>query len=157
MDRKRDKKNNYKSKFANSKRGDEIKRSITGFLVTCESSKEKRCVREIFNVLNDFVDKVYPDLELQTLLAPTVAKVQSIDDDLDAELNQIQKSKRIWYTFDMQSPGVIFIKLLDQMREHIDVAKIMEAILTHIHTTGEILTKFACRMLPIISLQKANL
>jgi hypothetical protein len=131
MDRKRDKKNNYKAKFANSKRGEEIKRSITGFLVTCESSKEKRCVREVFNVLNDFVEKVYPDLDLQTLLAPTkdVIEKPEAKDDLDAELNQIQKSKRIWYTFDMQSPGVIFIKLVDQMREHIDVTKLMQAIL----------------------------
>lgn len=156
MDRKRDKKNNYKAKFASSKRGVEIKRSITGFLVTCESSKEKRCVREVFNMLNDFVEKVYPDLDLQTLLAPTkdvIEKPESkVVDDLDAELNQIQKSKRIWYTFDMQSPGVIFIKLVDQMREHIDVTKLMQAILTHIHTTGEVLTKFACRMLPIITL-----
>lgn len=70
MDRKRDKKSNYKAKFANSKRNEEIKRGLTGFLITCESSKEKRCVREVFNVLNDFVDKVYPDLDLQQLLAP---------------------------------------------------------------------------------------
>lgn len=78
MDRKRDKKCNYKAKFANSKRNEEIKRGITGFLITCEASKEKRCVREVFNVLNDFVEKVYPTLDLQSLLAPeNVAQEES--------------------------------------------------------------------------------
>ena len=67
-DRKRDKKQNYKVKFANSKRNEEVKRGITGFLITCEASKEKRCVREVFNMLNDFVDKVYPNLDVQSLL-----------------------------------------------------------------------------------------
>ena len=56
MDRKRDKKKDYKSKFANSKRNEEVKKGITGFLITCEASKEKRCINEVFNVLNDFVD-----------------------------------------------------------------------------------------------------
>ena len=52
-DRKRDRKNKYAKKFADSKRSDEIKRGMAGFLVTCDGSKEKRCVNELFNVLND--------------------------------------------------------------------------------------------------------
>ena len=86
MDRKRDKKSNYKAKFANSKRNEEIKRGLTGFLITCESSKEKRCVREVFNVLNDFVEKVYPDLDLQSLLAP---ENQQVDPNLTAQKRQL--------------------------------------------------------------------
>lgn len=72
MDRKRDKKGNYKQKFANSKRNEEVKRGITGFLVTCKGNEEKRCIREVFNVLNDFVEKCYPQLDLQALLSTTV-------------------------------------------------------------------------------------
>lgn len=51
----------------------------------------------------------------------------------------------------MQQPGVVFIKLLDQMREHINVQTIMEAILVEIHK-GEILTRFAARLLPVFML-----
>jgi len=67
-DKKRDKKQMYKAKFASSKRNEEIKRGLSGFLVTCEGSKEKRCIKEVFNVLNEFVERVYPDLDVNTLL-----------------------------------------------------------------------------------------
>ena len=56
----------------------------------------------------------------------------------------------------MQTPGVLFIKLVDQMRAHINVNKLMEAILSHIKQ-GNVVTRFACRMIPVFSLQKANL
>lgn len=67
-DKKRDKKQMYKAKFASSKRNEEIKRGLTGFLVTCEGNKEKRCIKEVFNVLNEFVERVYPDLDVSILL-----------------------------------------------------------------------------------------
>jgi len=52
-----------------SKRGDEIKGGLTGFLVTCDMKNEKRCIREVFNVLNDYTEKVYAHLDFDTLLA----------------------------------------------------------------------------------------
>jgi len=42
------------------------------------------------------------------------------------------------------------------MRAHINVNKLMEAILAHT-SEGNIVTRFACRMIPVFSLQKANL
>ena len=35
---------------------------MTGFLVTCESNAEKRCVKECFNILNQALESVYPDI-----------------------------------------------------------------------------------------------
>lgn len=77
----------------------------------------------------------------------TKQKVESLDD----ELKQLKHGKKIWYTFDMQTPGVLFIKLIDQMRPHINVIRLMEAILAHI-AEGNIVTRFACRMIPVHSL-----
>ena len=68
MDNRRNKKSNkkehYRKAFIASKRGEEIKNGIKGFFVTCDASKEKRCIKEVFNVLNDFVDKLYPNLDI---------------------------------------------------------------------------------------------
>ena len=61
----------------------------------------------------------------------------------------------------MQTPGVIFIKLVEPMRPHIDVMALAAAILNHI--TGpngdemNCLTRFTCRFLPIFILQKVNM
>jgi hypothetical protein len=41
---------------------------MSGFLVTCDANKEKRCVKEIFNVLNDWVEKLYPELDVQGIV-----------------------------------------------------------------------------------------
>jgi hypothetical protein len=41
---------------------------MCGFLITCDPFKEKRCVKEIFNILNDFVEKLYPELNIEEIL-----------------------------------------------------------------------------------------
>ena len=46
-----------------------------GFLATCDSSKEKRAVKELFNLLNDWVDKLYPNLDIQEILEDHKAKI----------------------------------------------------------------------------------
>lgn len=58
------KKQFYKKQFQSSKRSEEVKNGIVGFLATCDSNKEKRCIKELFNILNDFVERVYPDLDI---------------------------------------------------------------------------------------------
>ena len=62
--KKGNKKEHYRKAFLTSKRSEEIKAGIKGFFITCDMSKEKRCIKEVFNVLNDFVDKIYPDLDI---------------------------------------------------------------------------------------------
>jgi len=49
-----------------------------GFLATCDSSKEKRAVKELFNLLNDWVDKLYPNLDIQEILVRAMAFNMSI-------------------------------------------------------------------------------
>jgi hypothetical protein len=95
----------YKAKFASSKRNEEIKRGLTGFLCTCDGNKEKRCIKEVFNVLNEFVEKVYPNLDIKTLLKDHIPEEEPVatktTESLDDELKQLKSGKKIWYTFDM--------------------------------------------------------
>jgi len=65
---KRNKKQFYKQQFQASKRHEEVKAGIAGFLVTCDPSKEQRCVKEMFNVLNDWVEKLYPELDIAEIV-----------------------------------------------------------------------------------------
>ena len=57
------KKQFYRKQQANSKRGQEVKGGLVGFLATCDQHKEKRCVKELYNLLNDFTERVHPDLD----------------------------------------------------------------------------------------------
>jgi hypothetical protein len=67
---------------------------------------------------------------------------------LDQELEALKNAKKMWYTFDLSTPGVIFIKLVDCLREHVDIFKISEAIMAHLGE-GEPLTRFTCRLIPV--------
>lgn len=51
---------------------------------------------------------------------------------------------------------MIFIKLLEELKEHIDVNKLAVAIASHIAETKEASTRFACRFIPIDVLCKAK-
>ena len=70
------KKQHYKKQFASSKRGEEIKKGIVGFLVTCDMNKEKRCVKECFNILNEFTEKTHPEIDIAQLCEQHNPKVQ---------------------------------------------------------------------------------
>ena len=75
--KKKNKAEYFRKQQQTQKRGQEIKGGLVGFLVTCEQNKEKRCVKELFNVLNDFTDKVYPDLDHDELFAEHERRVEA--------------------------------------------------------------------------------
>jgi hypothetical protein len=51
---------------------------------------------------------------------------------------------------------VVFVKMLDEMRPHIDVNKIGVAIVNHVKETGESISRFACRFFPVDLMCKAG-
>jgi len=76
---------------------------------------------------------------------------------LQDEIDEVkQKGNRVYYVFDMQVPGAIFIKLADWARDHIDVKRVGREIVETIRSTGELSTRFTCRLIPVDFLCKAN-
>ena len=45
---------------------------MTGFLVTCDPNKEQRCIKEVYNVLNEWVEKLYPELDISSIVKEKV-------------------------------------------------------------------------------------
>ena len=56
----------------------------------------------------------------------------------------------------MGTAGCIFIKLVDWLRPVIDVKKVGQAIVDHVSSTGEQISRFACRFIPVDILCKAG-
>lgn len=65
-------------------------------------------------------------------------------------------SSKIWFTFDMKTPGAIFIKLVEPLVPHIDVKHIGNELIRHAKETGEANCRFVCRLMPVDILCKAN-
>jgi len=67
------------------------------------------------------------------------------------------RRQRIFFIFDTGNKGVVFIKMLDELRPYIDVNKVGVAITQHVAETKESQTRFTCRFIPIDILCKAKL
>ena len=58
--------------------------------------------------------------------------------------------------FKTETVGVVFIKMLDELRPHIDLNRLGVAIINHIAETKESQTRFTCRLVPIDIMCKAK-
>ena len=56
----------------------------------------------------------------------------------------------------MQVPGAIFIKLADWARPFVDIKRVGQEIVETVKRTGELTTRFVCRLIPVDFLCKAN-
>lgn len=59
-----------------------------------------------------------------------------MDDEIKAEIANLKKN-RIFFTFETGTQGVIFIKLLDELRPYIDVNRLGLAIVNDVAETKE--------------------
>ena len=83
--------------------------------------------------------------------------VNDVAKGLQDEIEQMKKAgNRIYYVFDMQVPGAIFIKVADWARSHVKVKDIGIEIVKKIKETGELSTRFVARLIPVDFLCKAN-
>ena len=48
-------------------RDNEIKQGMIGFMVTCDGNKERRVIKECFNLLNAYVELLYPSLNFKEI------------------------------------------------------------------------------------------
>lgn len=127
----------------------------------------------MFNVLNDWVEKLYPELDIGSIIAakPKLVKPDGevkdesekqhkhsdgIDQQIQDEIAGLKRN-RIFFVFETGTQGVVFIKLLDELRPHIDVNKLGVAIVKHIAETKESQSRFACRFVPIDIMCKAKM
>lgn len=67
------------------------------------------------------------------------------------------RRNRIFFVFETGTQGVVFIRMLDDLRPHIDVNKLGVAIVKHIAENKESMSRFACRFVPIDVMCKAKM
>jgi hypothetical protein len=143
----------------------ELRDGLRGFMITCAADKEKRCVKDCFNILNDALEKTHLGLEVEEILlkhneAREASKIQKTEstthNDLDEEIAALKhNTTKVWYAFDTGTPGVIFIKMLDCFKLHIDIHKISDFVVSEVQK-GEVSARFICRFIPVSFLCKAS-
>jgi len=77
------KKNDKKKKYMNNPQGhskafQNLEHS-QGFLVTCNESKEKNAVRDVYNILNDYLDLVCEEKGIESHFATDLMPIVTTD------------------------------------------------------------------------------
>ena len=137
-------------KYAN---GMVLKEDMKGFLLTC-NNREKETVREGYNLLNEYADKIFgPEIKQNDEEAED-------EDDIDAALdkekaslqaaNDKPKTQRRFQQVESGANNCVFIKTA------IDApGKLVEAIVNDLNETKVQKCRFILRMLPILGTCKA--
>ncbi|KPJ11462.1 THUMP domain-containing protein 1-like [Papilio machaon] len=160
--------NRKKKKFYFRKRRNKyfLEPGFRGFFCTC-NFREKDCVKEMYNLLNEYAGKIYPDLESDQV-PPSAANEENslseseeetdIGDLLKREVDSMKKSSqkslkhKRFQVVETGASNCIFIKTNLPSPEVLTTAIIQDLSTTKVQKTRHVL-----RLLPIMATCKANL
>ncbi|XP_076326406.1 THUMP domain-containing protein 1 [Tachypleus tridentatus] len=144
---KRKKKNYYRALPKKGRRG-HLESGMKGFLVTC-NNKEKGCIREAYNVLNEYADKIYgPEM-----CHGDDSVDHDIQDLLEKELQALQKTNKTERRFQQVDTNVkncLFIET-----KVTDPCQLVSTILKDIRSTQKQKTRYLLRMIPVLATCRA--
>lgn len=163
---KRKKPNFYSSQKARKKREFVLKPGLKGFLCTC-NSREKDCIRESYNILNEYADSLYGEDKASVDAAsasagPHTPENEFEDEDIETALNKELQSLRAerkklpstrrFQAIDSGANNCIFIQTT--LPEPVEL---VHHIMKDLEATKKQKTRFLLRLLPIESTCKAYL
>ncbi|CAG9784999.1 unnamed protein product [Diatraea saccharalis] len=160
-----------KKKFYFRKRRNKyfLEPGFRGFFCTC-NFREKECVKEVYNLLNEYAGKLYPDLGADQIpdgSAPATPDARSdsesedepdIGDLLKKEVDSMKKNSqkslkhKRFQVVETGASNCIFIKTNLPSPEEVATAIIKDLFTTRVQKTRHVL-----RLLPVMATCKANL
>ena len=141
-----DKKEKKKSKNKTQKKLEDLKETMTGFLIFTDKNKEKNSIKDAYNILNEVIEELYPNLFKEE---KKNEEEKTNIDKLDSELNKIKNTKKFFYNFDTHCKGVVFIKVDKEYKNIIYPKECIIHIFNKIKEDKESISKFITKFLPI--------
>jgi len=132
-----------------------LREGMMGFLITC-NNREKEAVREGYNLLNEFADKLVGPEELPDKVKSDSDEVDDIDAALEKEKKGLAAVKakgfaaRRFQSVDSGANNCIFIKTTLS-----NPCEIVENLIEEIVRTGSQRSRFILRLIPILGTCKA--
>ncbi|XP_044270146.1 THUMP domain-containing protein 1 homolog [Tribolium madens] len=121
--------------------------NLKGFLCSC-NNREKDCIKESYNLLNEYADKLYKD-------SKEPEDDQEIDDSLAKEISELKRdNKSLEKRFQVIESGAKnFLFIRTSLEDPVELA---ETIIKDIDASKTQKTKFLLRLIPIEVTCKAN-
>ena len=141
-----DKKEKKKTKNKTQKKLEDLKETMTGFLIFTDKNKEKNSIKDAYNILNEVIEELYPNLFKEE---KKNEEEKTNIDKLDSELNKIKNTKKFFYNFNTHCKGVVFIKVDKEYKNIIYPKECIIHIFNKIKEDKESISKFITKFLPI--------
>ena len=153
---KQNKKNNHD---LNS--NDELK----GFLIFTDKHREKNCIRDAYNILNDVTEKLYPNLidsnKSEINLNEEINIKNNINTNISSkieeEIKNLKRNKNIFTSINTRCAATVFIKIEEEYSNLISPKEIVNYIINEVINTKKLLSKCISKFYPVEICMKYNL
>ena len=152
---KQNKKNNHD---LNS--NDELK----GFLIFTDKHREKNCIRDAYNILNDVTEKLYPNLidsnKSEINLNEEINIKNNINTNtsskIEEEIKNLKRNKNIFTSINTRCAATVFIKIEEEYSNLISPKEIVNYIINEVINTKKLLSKCISKFYPVEICMKYN-
>ena len=155
-----DKSNKKEKKNAKQQNATDLEEEMKGFLIFTDKHREKNCTRDTFNILNDVVEKLYPNIindnndtimSLNEEIKPNDNKDanENISSKIEDEIKILKKRKNIFNSFNTRCAATVFIKIEKAYSEIISPKEIASYIIKEVIQTKKPLSKLISKFYPI--------
>jgi len=139
-----------------------INDEMKGFLIFTDKHREKNCIRDAYNILNDVTEKIYPNLEenkgtINLKEDIDIKENKNVSSKIDEEIKNLQKNKKIFNSVNTRCAAIVFIKIEEEYSFQISPKEIVNYIINEVITTKKSLSKCISKFYPIEICTKYNL
>lgn len=131
-----------------------INEEMKGFLIFTDKHREKNCIRDSYNILNDVTEKLYPNLDnnesnINLNEEINIKNNTNISSKIEEEIQKLKKNKNIFYSIDTRCAAIVFIKIDHEYTEQISPKEVVNYIINEVITTKKLLSKCISKFYPI--------
>ena len=139
-----------------------INDEMKGFLIFTDKHREKNCIRDAYNILNDVTEKIYPNLEenKETINLKEdidIKENKNVSSKIEEEIKNLQKNKKIFNSVNTHCAAIVFIKIEEEYSFQISPKEVVNYIINEVTTTKKSLSKCISKFYPIEICTKYNL
>jgi tRNA acetyltransferase TAN1 len=119
------------------KENEELNEILNGFLIFTDKNREKNSIRDAYNILNDYLDEIYPNLNNS-----------SENKNLEDEIKNL-KRKKFFFNFETHCKGIIFIKINKEFKNKINPLEICYKLFNDLLLNKNLISKNIHKLIPI--------
>ena len=134
-----------------------LEEEMKGFLIFTDKHREKNCVKDAYNILNDVTEKLYPNVynNHNNISLNEDIKSNNNDDNknisskIEDEIKTLKKNNKIFMNFNTRCAAIVFIKIEKEYSELISPKEIISYIIKEVMDTKKSLSKIISKFYPI--------